>query len=236
VLPVSARALVGEALGTAMLLAIVVGSGIMGESLADGNTAIALLANSTATGLGLVVLVLMFAPISGAHFNPIVSVLEAARGGISAREAALRSVAQVLGACAGVVIAHAMFDRAAITLSTHARSGVGLGIGEAVATFGLVGVVTVLPRRRPEATAIGVGAYIASAYWFTSSTSFANPAVTLARTLTDTFTGIAPADVGAFVVAQAVGAVLGAAVFGWLAPPVGSAVAPETASAHKEPA
>lgn len=214
----SARALVGEAVGTAMLLAIVVGSGIMGEALAGGNVALALLCNSTATGAGLAVLVLVFAPISGAHFNPLVSILEATRGAISAREAAMRSAAQLAGAGAGVVIAHAMFDHAAVTISTHARTGMGLAIGEAIATFGLVGVVTVLPRRRPDATAFAVGAYIASAYWFTSSTSFANPAVTLARTLTDTFTGIRPADVGPFLVAQIVGAVLGTAVFGWLAP------------------
>ncbi len=214
----TSRAIAGEALGTAMLLAVVVGSGIMGEALASGNVAIALLANSTATGAGLVVLVLVFAPISGAHFNPIVSGLALARGEASASEAALRVVAQVAGACGGVVLAHAMFDHAFVAISTHERSGLGQGIGEAVATFGLVGVVTVLPRRRPEATALGVGAYIASAYWFTSSTSFANPAVTLARTLTDTFTGIRPADVGTFVVAQLAGAALGALVFGWLVP------------------
>lgn len=214
----TSRAIAGEALGTAMLLAVVVGSGIMGEALASGNVAIALLANSTATGAGLVVLVLVFAPISGAHFNPIVSGLALARGEASASEAALRVVAQVAGACGGVVLAHAMFDHALVAISTHERSGLGQGIGEAVATFGLVGVVTVLPRRRPEATALGVGAYIASAYWFTSSTSFANPAVTLARTLTDTFTGIRPADVGTFVVAQLAGAALGALVFGWLVP------------------
>lgn len=214
----SARAIAGEALGSALLLAIVVGSGMMGEALAGGNVAIALLANSTATGVGLAVLVWMFAPISGAHFNPLVSIVEALRGGISGGEAALRSAAQLLGAGAGVILAHAMFEHAAVAVSTHARAGLGQALGEAVATFGLVGVVTVLPRTRPEATALCVGGYIASAYWFTSSTSFANPAVTMARTLTDTFTGIRPADVPAFVAAQAIGALLGMVTFGWLVP------------------
>lgn len=217
-LHVSARPIVGEALGTAMLLAIVVGSGIMGESLADGNVGIALLANSLATGAGLVVLVLVFGPISGAHFNPVVSVLEASRGALSMRDAALRCAAQLVGACLGVLVAHAMFEHALVVVSPHARVGFGQAVGEAVATFGLVGVVTVLPRRRPEATALAVGAYITSAYWFTSSTSFANPAVTLARTLTDTFTGIRPDDVPLFLVGQVAGGVLGAFVFGWLAP------------------
>jgi glycerol uptake facilitator-like aquaporin len=217
VLHVSARVLAAEALGTAMLLAIVVGSGIMGEALAGGNVAIALLANALATGAGLVVLVTMFAPISGAHFNPVVSLVASARGAIGAREAAARCVVQTIGAACGVVVAHAMFDHALVTVSTHARSGVGQAIGEAVATFGLVGVVTLVPRHRPEATAVAVGAYVTSAYWFTSSTSFANPAVTLARTLTDTFTGIRPGDAPTFVLAQAGGALLGALAFGWLA-------------------
>ncbi len=214
----SARAIAGEALGTAMLLAVIVGSGIMGESLAAGNVALALLANSVATGAGLIVLILVFAPISGAHFNPIVSVLEATRGSISAGAAAARSAAQIVGGCLGVVVAHAMFDHAAVASSAHARSGLGQAIGEAVATFGLVGVVTVLPRRRPEATAFAVGVYITAAYWFTSSTSFANPAVTLARTLTDTFTGIRFVDTPLFLGGQVVGALVGALVFGWLVP------------------
>jgi glycerol uptake facilitator-like aquaporin len=199
------RALAAEALGTAMLLAIVVGSGIMAEQLAGGNVAIALLANALATGAGLVVLVLVFAPLSGAHLNPVVSALAAIRGQISMRDALARALAQLAGACAGVIVAHAMFEHAAIAVSRHARSGIGVAIGEAV-----------VPRHRPEAAPVAVGAYITSAYWFTSSTSFANPAVTLARTLTDTFTGIRPDDVPAFVAAQIAGGVLGAVVFGWL--------------------
>lgn len=214
----SARALAGEALGTALLVAVVVGSGIMADTLAQGDAAVALLANSIATGAGLAVLVVVFAPISGAHFNPLVSAIEATRRAISAREAALRAVAQVAGACAGVVVAHVMFEHAPIALSSRARSGLGQAVGEMVATFGLIGVVTVLPRRRPSATALAVGGYVLSAYWFTSSTSFANPAVTIARSLTDTFTGIRVADVPAFLAAQIVGAALGAVVFGWLAP------------------
>lgn len=221
----SARAIAGEALGTAMLLVIVVGSGIMAETLCDGNVGLALLANSLATGAGLVVLVLVFGPVSGAHFNPIVSGLEATRSGRWS-EASARMAAQLVGAVLGVAIAHAMFDHAWIAISARDRSGVGHALGELVATFGLVGVVTALPRRRPEATALAVGAYITSAYWFTSSTSFANPAVTLARTLTDTFTGIRPADAPTFIAAQIAGALLGGAVFGWLVP----VVEPEKAS------
>lgn len=220
----SARVLVAEALGTALLLAIVVGSGVMGESLADGNVAVALLANSLATALGLVALVLVFGPISGAHFNPVVSLVDGlARG--TRREALARSAAQLGGAVLGVIAAHAMFGQALVQVSTHARSDVGLWIGEAVATFGLIGVVLAVPRHRPDATALAVGAYIGSAYWFTSSTSFANPAVTLARTLTDTFAGIRPADAPAFIAAQLVGAALGAVTFGWLLGP-GAAAAP----------
>jgi glycerol uptake facilitator-like aquaporin len=214
---VTLRVLAAEALGTAALLAIVVGSGIMGDSLAGGNVAVALLANSLATGAGLAVLITMFGPISAAHFNPVVSVLARARGSISSREMAIRVVAQTVGAAVGVLVAHAMFEHALVAVSTHARSGLGQAIGEAVATFGLVGVVTLVPRHRPDATALAVGAYITSAYWFTSSTSFANPAVTLARTLTDTFTGIRPADAPMVVLAQATGGLLGAFVFGWLA-------------------
>ncbi len=215
----SARIVAGEALGTAALLAIVVGSGIMGESLSGGNVALALLANSLATGAGLVVLVLALGPVCGAHLNPIVSLLARARGHLDTREALARVLAQLVGAIAGVLLAHAMFDHALVVVSTHARTGLGQAIGEAVATFGLVGVVTLVPRYRPDATALAVGAYITSAYWFTSSTSFANPAVTLARTLTDTFAGIRPADAPMFIAAQIVGAVLGGWVFGWLGAP-----------------
>lgn len=211
----SARVLAAEALGTALLLAVVVGSGIMGEALAGGNVAVALLANSIATALGLFVLVLVLGPISGAHFNPVVSVVDALRRGVPI-EAAPRIVAQLLGAPIGVILAHAMFGQALVQASAHERDGVGLWIGEIVATAGLLGVVLSVPRHRPDWTPLAVGAYVGSAYWFTSSTSFANPAVTLARTLTDTFTGIRPADAPAFVVAQVVGAALGATLFGWL--------------------
>jgi glycerol uptake facilitator-like aquaporin len=220
--PVSARALAAEGIGTASLLAIVVGSGIMAESLAGGNVAVALLANALATGAGLVVLVLALGPISGAHLNPVVSVVAAARGELAARDALARCLVQIASAMAGVVVAHAMFDHDLVAVSAHARSGVGQAIGEAVATFGLVGVVTLVPAQRPEATPYAVGAYITSAYWFTSSTSFANPAVTLARTLTDTFAGIRPSDAPAFIAAQIVGGALGAVVFGWLARPLAS--------------
>lgn len=221
------RVLAAEALGTAALLAIVVGSGIMGDSLAGGNVAVALLANALATGAGLVVLVMGLGPISGAHFNPVVTALAVRRGALPASQGAQVMLAQLAGGAAGVVLAHAMFDHALVAISAHARSGVGQAVGEATATFGLVGVVTVLPRVRPEATAWAVGLYITSAYWFTSSTSFANPAVTLARTLTDTFAGIAPADAPMFVGAQIAGAVLGALVFDWLAP------LPTTAASEK---
>lgn len=214
----SPRALASEALGTAFLLAIVVGSGVMGEALAGGNVAIALLANSIATALGLVALVLVFGPIGGAHFNPVVSLVDALGRG-APREALARSAAQIGGAVLGVTVAHAMFGQALVQISTHARSEVGLWIGEVVATFGLIGVVLAVPRHRPDATALAVGAYIGSAYWFTSSTSFANPAVTIARTLTDTFAGIRPIDAPAFIAAQLVGAALGAVTFGWLLGP-----------------
>lgn len=211
----SARVLLAEGLGTALLLAVVVGSGIMAEALAGGNVAVALLANSLATALGLFVLVLVFGPISGAHFNPVVSLIDALRRG-APRQAAPRVLAQLLGAPLGVGLAHAMFGQPLLQASAHARGGAGLWLGELVATFGLLGVVLVVPRHRPDATALAVGAYVGSAYWFTSSTSFANPAVTLARTLTDTFTGIRLADAPAFVAAQLAGAALGALLFGWL--------------------
>lgn len=206
------RALVAEALGTALLLAIVVGSGIMGETLAGGNVAVALLANSLATGAGLVVLVLVFGPVSGAHFNPVVTALASATGELTRGAALGRMAAQIVGGVAGVIAAHLMFERALLAVSTHERSGVGQLVGEAVATFGLVLVVRLVPKHRPDATPYAVGLYITSAYWFTSSTSFANPAVTLARTLTDTFTGIRPADAPGFVAAQLAGAILGAMV------------------------
>jgi glycerol uptake facilitator-like aquaporin len=202
------KRLFAEFLGSAALLAIVVGSGHMGESLANGNAAVALLANSTATGLGLWVLIVLLGPISGAHFNPAVSVAFAARGELLRRDAAMYICAQILGAVAGVVAAHLMFDLAPITLSVKIRSGPGQWLSEAIATAGLLLTILLGLRARPHAVPALVGAYIASAYWFTASTSFANPAVTLARSLTTTFAGIRPADVTGFVIAQFGGVLL----------------------------
>jgi glycerol uptake facilitator-like aquaporin len=216
--PTLGRRVVAEGIGTAALLATVVGSGIMGERLAGGNVAIALLANALATGAGLVALILAFGPISGAHFNPAVTVADAFQGGLSAREASLYVVAQVLGAFAGVGLADIMFEEPAFFLSKHARNGTGQLVSEAVATFGLLSVIWGCARVRSPAVPFAVGAYITAAYWFTASTSFANPAVTLARSVTDTFAGIRPADVPGFVVAQAVGAALATLLFAWLVP------------------
>lgn len=208
-----------EAIGTALLLATVVGSGIMGERLAAGNAAIALLANSVATGAGLVALILAFAPISGAHFNPLVTLASAALGERRWSSVPGYLVAQFAGAVAGVVAAHLMFGLPAFSLSRHARPGAALILGEAVATFGLLAVILGSARQGTRSVALAVGAYIAAAYWFTSSTSFANPAVTLARALTDTFTGICPADVPGFLAGQAAGAVAAFVAFRWLTGP-----------------
>jgi glycerol uptake facilitator-like aquaporin len=199
--------LLAEFLGTAALLAIVVGSGHMGDTLAHGNAAIALLANSTATGLGLWVLIELLGPISGAHFNPVVSLAFAARGEFSVRDAAMYTFAQIAGAVCGVVVAHLMFDLAPMTLGTKTRSGSGQWLSEAIATAGLLLTILLGLRARQRAVAALVGAYIACAYWFTASTSFANPAVTLARSLTTTFAGIRPQDVLGFVLAQFAGMV-----------------------------
>ena len=201
--------LVAEGLGTVLLLAVIVGSGIMGDRLAQGNSAIALLANSTATGCGLFVLILVLAPISGAHFNPLVSLLLAWQGKLSPRTAAAYLIAQLLGAFAGVAWAHAMFDLAPWSASEHARTGVAQWLAEATAAFGLVVTVLGSARYGTVTLAAAVGAYIAAAYWFTASTSFANPVVTIARALTPTFSGIRPADVAGFVVAQLIGAIIG---------------------------
>jgi glycerol uptake facilitator-like aquaporin len=200
--------LLAEALGTAALLAVVVGSGIMGERLSGGNVAIALLANTLATGAALVVLILALGPISGAHLNPAVTLVELAGRRLPARDAALYLGAQFAGAVLGVWLAHAMFDVELWMLSTKVRAGPAQLLSEVVATFGLVLVIATVSRSRPTAVPLAVGLYISSAYWFTASTSFANPAVTLARSLTDTFAGIRPADVPGFVVAQALGAAL----------------------------
>jgi len=211
-----ARAATAEAIGTALLLAIVVGSGIMGERLAQGNAAVALLANSLATGAGLYVLIGMFAPISGAHFNPVVSAISALQGKLGKRDCVVYVLAQLGGAFVGVLIAHAMFSLPLIEVSAHIRPTVGEGIGEIVATFGLMMVILLTAKYRPESIAFAVAAFITSAYWFTSSTSFANPAVTLARAMTNTFAGISPDSVPLFLAGQVLGALAALAVARWL--------------------
>ena len=212
----SCRILAAEFIGTALLLAVVIGSGIMGERLADGNAAIALLGNTLATGAGLIVLIHMFGPISGAHFNPVVT-LAVLLGRRMERKAALLYVAtQALGAIGGAWLAHAMFAEPILQLSHKPRLGTGQGLSELIATFGLIGTIVATQARRPDFTPMAVGLYITAAYWFTASTSFANPAVTLARAFTDTFAGIAPASVPLFIVAQILGALAGVGFFGWL--------------------
>ncbi len=210
------QAVAAEALGTAMLLAIVVGSGIMGERLAQGNVAIALLANSIATGAGLYVLIVIFGPISGAHFSPVVSLVAAWNDNSPVAHVLVYIGAQICGAIIGVIAAHGMFGLALIQTSLHVRSSFGEGLGEVIATFGLVLVILLTARFRAESAPVTVAAYITSAYWFTSSTSFANPAVTLARALTDTFAGIAPQSVPMFIVAQILGAVAATLLARWL--------------------
>lgn len=205
-----------EALGTASLLAIVIGSGIMGQALSDGNSALALMANAVATGTGLIVLITLFGPLSGAHFNPLVTLSFMIRGDIKPALAAAYMVAQFVGAVIGVWIAHAMFGEALMQSATRLRDGSGLMLSEAVATFGLMGTIFGCQRFKPDFTPTAVGLYITSAYWFTSSTAFANPAVTLARSLTDSFAGIALASASAFIAAQTTGAVMAFLVFGWL--------------------
>lgn len=213
------RKLVAEGLGSALLLATVVGSGIMGEKLAGGNVAIALLANTLATGAALVALILTFGPISGAHFNPAVTLADASQAGLPWREVPGYLLAQVVGAFAGVALAHVMFQQPALFFaSQHERSGASQLVSEFVATFGLLSVIWGCVRRRPSAVPFAVGAYITAAYWFTSSTSFANPAVTLARAASDTFAGIRPADAPGFIVAQLLGAAASTALFRWLVP------------------
>src|SRR4249919_2194214 len=200
------RALLAEALGTALLLATVVGSGIMGVRLAQGNDAIALLANAGATAAILYVLIVVFGPVSGAHFNPAVTLAMRWRGNIDTRTAAAYIVVQVIAAIVGVALAHGMFDQALLQPGTHARQGIGQWLSEGVATFGLLLTILLGIAHRPVSVPALVGAYIFAAYWFTGSTSFANPAVTLARSLTQSFAGIRPADVPWFVVAQLAGA------------------------------
>jgi glycerol uptake facilitator-like aquaporin len=210
------RRCVAELVGTALLLAAVVGSGIMGDRLAGGNVAIALLANTVSTGAALVALILAFGPISGAHFNPAVTVVDAWQKGVAWRDVPHLIGAQVIGAFAGVAAAHLMFGEPLFATSQHARSGSAQMFSEFVATFGLLAVIWGCVRRRPSAAPFAVGAYITSAYWFTASTSFANPAVTLARAFTDTFAGIRPVDAPMFIVAQFGGAVGATWLFQWL--------------------
>ena len=210
------RRLAAEALGTALLLAVVVGSGIMGQSLAGGNDAIALLGNTLATGAALVVLITVFGPISGAHFNPVVTLVMAARRELSPGAAGLYLAVQVIGAILGVFIAHAMFAEPILQVSTRLREGPAQVFAEAVATFGLIATILGVSRWRPDFTPAAVGLYITAAYWFTASTSFANPAVTLARSLTDSFSGIAPTSIPGFVLGQIIGAIAASLVFGWL--------------------
>jgi glycerol uptake facilitator-like aquaporin len=211
-----ARRFAAEGTGTALLLAVVVGSGIMGDRLAGGNVAIALLANSLATGAALVVLIHIFNPVSGAHFNPAVTIMALLRRELGLRTASVHITAQLTGAVAGVLLAHAMFEQPLIQVSTHPRDGPAQGLSELVATFGLIGTILGTERSRPTFTPAAVGLYIMAAYWFTASTSFANPAVTLARSLTDSFAGIAPTSAPLFIAAQLAGAGMAVLFFGWL--------------------
>jgi glycerol uptake facilitator-like aquaporin len=227
------RRATAEALGTAFLLAVVIGSGIMGEKLAGGNVAIALLANTVATGAGLVTLILTFGPISGAHFNPAVSVADAVRGGLPWREVPFYILAQIAGGFAGVAVAHIMFSQPLFFASEHDRSGMAQLVSEFVATFGLLATIWGCGRSRPSAIPFAVGAYITSAYWFTSSTSFANPAVTLARAASNTFAGIQPDDVPGFIVAQLIGAIAATAAFAWLSPARSEAPSGSTRAPHE---
>lgn len=210
------RRLVGEALGTALLLAIVIGSGIMGERLSGGNVAIALLGNTLSTGAGLVVLITIFGPLSGAHFNPAVTLVFALRREIGWGLAAAYIAVQVVGGILGVWTAHAMFAEPVLQLSTKLRDGPAQVFAEFVATFGLIAAILGSIRFRPEATPMIVGLYITAAYWFTASTSFANPAVTIARSLSNTFAGIGPSSAPTFILAQLAGAIAANLLFGWL--------------------
>ena len=210
------RQLAAETLGTALLLAVIIGSGIMAERLAGGNVAVALLGNTVSTGAALVVLITVFGPISGAHFNPAVTLVMALNGQMAWKLALGYVLAQIIGAILGVDAAHAMFAEPIRQISTKARDGMNLDFAEFVATFGLLATILGCVRFRPDFTATAVGLYITSAYWFTASTSFANPAVTVARSLSDTFAGIAPASVLPFILAQLLGALAAMAGMGWL--------------------
>ena len=212
------RSIVSEGIGTGLLVAAVVGSGIMGERLSGGNMALALLANSIATGAVLVTLIFTFGPISGAHFNPAVSIAAAVEGGFAWRKVPGYIAAQIVGAILGAMAAHVMFELPLVTLSRHSRAGFAQLFSEFLATFGLMAVIWGCARLRSAAVPFAVAAYITAAYWFTASTSFANPAVTAARVLTDTFAGIHPAGVPAFIAAQVAGAIAAMTFFGWLLP------------------
>ncbi len=210
------KTLVAEAVGTMLLLAAIVGSGIMGERLSGGNVAIALLANTLATGAMLVATILAFGHISGAHFNPVVTLALASQGSVRWNEVPGYIAAQILGAFGGVAVAHVMFSETLFSASQHARAGGAQLFSEYVATFGLLSVIWGCSRARPQATPFAVGAYITAGYWFTASTAFANPAVTMARSLTNTFSGIRPADAPGFIAAQLVGALCATLLFRWL--------------------
>ncbi len=222
-IPDLGRRLFAEWLGTAFLLMTVVGSGIMAEALAAGNTGIALLGNTLATGCILAVLILIFGPISGAHFNPAVTISFTLSGDLPWTQGAAYVLVQIGGAVVGVMLAHLMFDAPLLTFSARERAGVGQWLGEFVATFGLLATIWGCLRFRPEAVAYAVGLFISAGYWFTSSTSFANPAVTLARALTDTFAGIRPLDVPGFIAAEVAAALVATAVLRWLLVPAVSA-------------
>ncbi len=216
----SAKKLVSECIGTAFLLAAVVGSGIMAETLSSGNVSLALLENTIATGAALVALILAFGPISGAHFNPAVTLADATQGGLPWKLVPGYIVAQCAGAIAGVYAAHAMFGQSLLQTSAHVRSGGAQLFSEFVATFGLLAVIWGCSRARLSTVPFAVGAYITAAYWFTASTSFANPAVTLARCFTNTFAGIRPADAPGFILVQIAGALVATMLFRWLAPSI----------------
>lgn len=227
--------LAAECLGAALLLTIVVGSGIMGERLADGNDAIALLGNTIATGAGLVILITILGPVSGAHFNPAVTLVFLLRRDLRAKHAFAYVTAQIIGAVAGALLAHAMFDLTLLQISDKPRTGFGQIIGEATATFGLALTILGCLRFRLESVAMSVGLFITAGYWFTSSTSFANPAVTLARMATDTFSGIRPMDAPGFIAAQLAAAALAAGLSVWLFKPRdGAAQAGYSANHGKE--
>lgn len=226
------RRLAAEFVGTAFLVAAVVGSGVMGERLANGNVALALLANTIATGAALIALILTFGPISGAHFNPAVTLGDAIERGLSWAHASQYVVAQILGGITGAIAAHLMFGLPPVFLSKHIRSGPAQFLSEFIATFGLVSVIWGCSRVRSNIVPFAVGAYITAAYWFTASTSFANPAVTIARSLSDTFAGIRPADAPLFILAQLLGALAATFLFRWLVPSLASS-AKDVLVAHR---